>query len=579
MLITIDNSKRTNQLVRDLKANNQDQEWYPTTQEIVDLITNDLNSNYYVKFENYHDETEPSYHRSMSVMDCGAGDGRVLQALTHGKKYAIEQSTILQQAIDKNIFVIGTDFKCQTLVDKPVDVIFCNPPYSEYDSWAEKIIREGKCEYAYLVIPHRWSNSEKIQLALKDRQATVESIGIVDFIGADRSARAIVDVLRVSFARKHDSYHSSRRNNNKVDPFELWFDNEFKFKANTSRNLYDYQVESTAKKEIKDEIFELAERRGLVGFLEARYNRDMDKLFTTYKQLNAIDSNLLCELGVKYDEVKEGLSLKIQSKKRIYWQELFDNLSEITEKLTSKSREKLLEKMQDNMSIDFTATNAYAVCIWVLKNANQYFDDQVIEVVEDLYTKDNISNYVSNKRTLDNDSWRYNNPDNHSHYKLEYRVVAHRMGGLGSRDSWSRNHHHANGLQPRTINALNDMLVIANNLGFLQDSECPKSEDFMWAGGEMKTFSFKDLTTGNIETLFTCRVYINGNLHLKFNQKFMKKMNVEFGRLKGWLRTKEQAAEELDIPLEEVAEMFNGNIQLTAKNLPTLGFTLQSNNI
>ncbi|WP_318521176.1 DUF4942 domain-containing protein [Photobacterium leiognathi] len=569
-IITIDNSKKTNQLVRAIKENNQDLEWYPTTQEIVDLIASDINKKFSIKFECYCDEPEPSYHRSMSILDCGAGDGRVLEALTFGKKFAIEQSTILQQAMNKEIFVIGTDFKCQTLMDKPVDVIFCNPPYSEYDMWAEKIIREGHAEFAYLVIPHRWEMNQPIQLAIADRKAEVESIGLVDFYGADRKARAVVDVLRVSFARETDSY-SYRRNSCRVDPFDLWFNNQFKFEANKSRNLHDYEVESAAKEKIKDEIHELAERKGLVHFLEARYNGEMKKLLDTYLQLNEIDGDLLSELGVKFDAVKEGLGLKIQSKKKIYWQELFDNLTEITEKLTSKSRERLLSKMQDNMSIDFTATNAYAVCIWVLKNANQYYDDQVIEVVEELYAKDNITNYVSNKKTLSDDAWRYNNPEYHDHYKLDYRIVAHRMGGIGNSDSWSYSHHQC-GLQARTVYAINDLLAVANNLGFMQDFDCPRAENFSWSSGQMKTFLFKDVMTNKTETLFTCRAYMNGNLHFKFNQKFMQKLNVEFGRLKGWLRTAEEAATELDIPLEDVKAIYNCNLQLTAQNLPQLGF-------
>ncbi|MGL5668705.1 MAG: hypothetical protein ACRDD9_21590 [Shewanella sp.] len=44
------------------------------------------------------------------------------------------------------MLVIGTDFNQQTLVDKPVGVIFCNPPYSAFEQWATRVISEANAE-------------------------------------------------------------------------------------------------------------------------------------------------------------------------------------------------------------------------------------------------------------------------------------------------------------------------------------------------------------------------------------------------------------------------------------------------
>ncbi len=41
------------------------------------------------------------------------------------------------------------------------------------------------------------------------------------------------------------------------------------------------------------------------------------------------------------------------------------------------------------------------------------------------------------------------------------------------------------------------------------------------------------------------------------------KLNVEFGRLVGWLKSKHEAADELDLPLEEVEDCFDSNLQLS----------------
>jgi len=42
------------------------------------------------------------------------------------------------------------------------------------------------------------------------------------------------------------------------------------------------------------------------------------------------------------------------------------------------------------------------------------------------------------------------------------------------------------------------------------------------------------------------RAYMNGNLHIKFNQAFMLALNVEIGRLQGWIHNAQHAAEEMD---------------------------------
>jgi tRNA1(Val) A37 N6-methylase TrmN6 len=76
-------------------------------------------------------------------MDIGAGDGRVLKAIQAKletrlrtiKCYAIEKAITHLNNMPKDITVVGTDFEQQTLVDKAVDIIFCNPPYSEFEQW------------------------------------------------------------------------------------------------------------------------------------------------------------------------------------------------------------------------------------------------------------------------------------------------------------------------------------------------------------------------------------------------------------------------------------------------------------
>ena len=65
-----------------------------------------------------------------------------------------------------------------------------------------------------------------------------------------------------------------------------------------------------------------------------------------------------------------------------------------------------------------------------------------------------------------------------------------------------------------------------------------------------------------------CKTNFKGTIHYKFNQEFMKKFNLEVGRILGWLKDYKQASEELEIPIAETVKWFNNSVQ-----------KLQSNNI
>jgi len=72
----------------------------------------------------------------------------------------------------------------------------------------------------------------------------------------------------------------------------------------------------------------------------------------------------------------------------------------------------------------------------------------------------------------------------------------------------------------------------------------------------------------------TVKAFKNRNMHIKFNQDFIRTLNVEFGRLKGWLTNHIQASEELNIPVEQTEQFFKSNYRLTQGNgLLQIGFT------
>ncbi len=540
----------TLQLVRALKDHGEDFQWYPTTTEIIETIKNDL---------------EEHLNKGASILDCGSGDGRVLNALTKGKKYAIEKARPLLDALDKNIFVVGTEFKAQTLIDKKVDMVFSNPPYSEFQHWSAKIIKEANSAYIYLVIPSRWIDSLEIKEAIALREAETKVLGSFDFSNAERQARAKVDIVRITL--KYRGGHSCNRP--KTDPFDIWFDEYFKIDIKKeSQPEYDRQRQTkvSLNESLKNE---LVSGDDLVIILEKMYQKDLAELIKLYRSLSDVNPELLRELDINLKSVKESLSHKIENLKDRYWNELFDNLSVITDKLTTGSRKALLSTLTAHTHVDFSVSNAHAVVSWVVKNANAYFDKQLITLVEKMTEKANIQLYKSNQRTFRDEDWLYTRrPNELERYHLDYRIILHRMGGIIT-NHWD--YCGANKLSEISTNFINDICTIATNLNY--DTEgLQRAGNFEWESNSQNIFEFRDRTTGDLVNLFVVRAFKNGNLHIKFNPMFICRLNVEFGRLKGWLKSPKEAEQEMGIDAESALYSFNSNLQLTASNTLALDF-------
>lgn len=535
----------TGALIQTIKQFSQDFEFYPTTNEQLEVIKADLE----VIFRST---------KSPSVLDIGAGNGKALKHLTEGKKYAIEKSLPLLSALDSDIFVVGTDFKEQTIIDKRCDLVFCNPPYSEFAYFARRIIEEANARYIYLVLPERWEKNDDIQSAIKARDASYTVLGSYDYLNAERKASAKVHVVRIDLCYCRDTYY--RGATPKVDPFSLWFAQNF--------NIFNEDEKPKATDTFnKDKAHNFSERVSnslvpgvdLVSTLEALYNDDLNKLIETYKKLESIDNVVLKELGANFDGVKEALKLKIEGLKDKYWRELFSNLDKVTNRLTAKSREKLLKVLFENTHVDFTKTNAYALVQWVCKNANNYFDEQLVDVVECMIGQANVILYKSNEKTFGKEEWRYIRwaPEGLDRFSLDYRIVVHREGGRS--DSWDSR----SGLSKRAHTYLNDLCTIASNVGF-DTSGCERADSFDWTDSGKKVFTYFDHTTQKNVTLFESRAYYNGNIHLRLNQAFIAKLNVLFGKLKGWVKSPKEAAEEMGIDIDLAQESFGANFKITS---------------
>lgn len=515
-------------VLNSLKEENQDFEWYPTTAEIIEAVKADLKADF-----------------RGDVLDIGAGDGRVLNALTKGDKYAIEKSKILIDQMPKDVVIVGTDFYQSTLVDKRVEVIFCNPPYSEFEHWAEQIILQGFAEKIYLVIPERWQQSEKIQKALEKRSLfTVQTLGNFDFFNAERQARAKVQIVKLSAERYANQ-----------DPFALWFDTEFAELAQMFSDKTEEQAETQSR--------ELLKTIRNIETLEQLYQKDLAVLYVNYKQISSLNKAIFKELDVDLSNLRKGLKKRIQGLKSLYWKRLFDLYEPITSRLTQDTRQAMLNKLNDSVNIDFTVQNAYAVTLWAIKNANSYFDDQLVKMFEKLSEIKNVIAYKSNQKLFKNNNWRYLLSDGHTHFKLDYRLVVSNVGSLKKTYDYKqfRVGSHSGWGEYNTKGFIEDLLVIANNLGFDVSQENDVNAK-AWDYGERISFFYYNHTKEKNLPIFDIKIYQNGNVHLFLAKEFALAINVNVGRILKWIRSPKEASEEMGYKEADVMQAFNANFEM-----------------
>jgi hypothetical protein len=522
---------KTSQLVAQLKDAGQDEEFYPTTEAMITAVLR------YIPKD------------AKALIDIGAGDGRVLKRFSEkcesAKLYGIEKSAILSNAQPENIIPVGTDLFEQQLASLPADYIFCNPPYSEYEEWVCKIISEGYAKKAFLVIPQRWKDSKLIQQSLKLRGASARAIYHDDFLDAERPARAIIDIVEISFPREYYGQDKSK------DPFDIWFDQNIDTFDKAEEPDEDDAGKDLARKYAHASIDEIV----------AAYKEEYTRLEENYRAIFKLDYEILRELGVNKNNVRDGLKLKLSNLKIKYWHILFDRLDAITSRLSTRSKEKLIGKLTANASVEFTVGNAYAVVIWAIKNANQYFDEQLTDLFFDLSSFEGAMKYKSNIRTWSRDDWRYRSrEERHTHYSLDYRIVVSKYTAL-RHDDWQ----YPGNLYKDCHDLIADVIAVMSNLGFSTNSE--KSKEREWFAGKWQDFHMSN----SEDILFQVKAYWNGNLHFRFAPEAIKALNVAAGRLLKWIRTEEDVVLELGYTAEEAKMYFAGNSYILPSGVKLLG--------
>lgn len=556
----------THQLVNILKDNQEDFEFYPTTEAIIDAIKSDL-------------ENKAYFHNSnIILLEIGAGDCRVTSALRDSNTYHVYDALVVEKAITHiknlpdNVTLVGTEFFETTLASIETDVIFCNPPFGQYDVWADNIIRNCFASIVYLVIPERWTNNYLINAALKQRGMMAKVIYSGDFLDADRKARAKIDVLRIVLnenvisdeARKYKGDIVEFNIGVKSDPLDKMLKN---FDKQSDFSKYEEQVV------LSKQLNELIVQGGTIIDMVEFYNKDLDQLKADFEAICKISPKVLKIMGISRETLMKSIKNEMANLKNVFWREFLDCYEPITSRLTKKSRESLYKNVLSSCyNIDFTVSNCYAMTVIAIERANSYTDEQIKELFFKHANKDNLSTYKSNQKVLSKNQWRYHADSYHrksdaenimeaySHCKLEYRLVC--------------NYWYSTDWQGRTDVAelkdiINDYIVIARTLGMsLNFLTC---DDYIDVGHKI---TYRYTKQDKIVELFDIRFYKKGTYHIRLSQEFALRLNVAIAKLFGWVTSAEQAAEELQENLSDVAEAFANttHIAINYANFMGIGY-------
>lgn len=328
-----------------------------------------------------------------------------------------------------------------------------------------------------------------------------------------------------------------KSSNSKDSGFDAFFDEIFKMEDKKGANSYKEENEKIRG--------ELATGKNKIEILCDGYAAAQQQLFEHFKAITGMDADILDTIGIQKDKVKEALKIKIEGLKNIYWNAAFDCLDEITSRLTSTSRGDMLNRFMALRTVDFTASNVYALVIWVIKNSNKYYNSQMVEFFKALSSPENVKNYASNKRVFERNEWGYCNKK-HDHYTLDYRIVCTKYALPGNENDYS----YDSCVARKMSHKVSDICTVANNLGFrVADIELPN------AYGE-KGYAYMSDGTAKLKVLFEFKLYMNGNVHIKFNKEFIKALNVEVARELGWIHSREDIAREFTPEMAEGAEKY-----------------------
>lgn len=571
-------------LIQTLKTHDQDFEFYPTTNEILVKIAETLKG--YLRA--YGDDKRSYKNGGFTILDVCAGDGNALLTLKQQLEKAdficlqgIEKSPMLYSMWDNSINLVGTDFFQENLHSKTANVLFCNPPFSQTETWFKRLLTEhsSRVQHIFFVCPSKQGLSDKYRDMFNDFKFAKDSKNHYDismtvlqnengetfsFENADRSARVDTVILHIDL-HKYAEYRDFERSDR-----DALFAQYFPELQNKLEHSEDYSYKRKAReeksKELESFMLSQAGEQDLVKILVDSFCAERNEFLDAYNKLNDVPTLLLDKLDIDLSKAKNLLFKTLQELDTQYWSKLFKLYEPLKQKLTSSSVNRLMKYVSER-NIAFNYDNCLAVTLLAVQKTNEMIVQQLLDKYKHWAEVGNYKAYKSNQRLFNEgrfkdciapedltNNWSYGSDKKRWHEvsidnimpfsigerkKLEYRIVDCHLSFSGGY-SWA-------GFDPNSsaMQAVHDIIIIARNLGYTV-SDFEQTCDY----GDRVSVYATDRNGKNI-VLFDFKVFKNGNAHFFLNKGLMIDIMLVVGKYLGWVHTKEQVMDDLDITGEE----------------------------
>lgn len=549
--------KTVNSLVRELQQNGQDYEYYPTPLRLAGVIASHMQGK-----SIFEEELDYMYlkERRTSILDICAGDGRFLKEikeqfmeLNHRfprntvSLKALEKSKILRDLWSNDIIPSGSDIH---LIKSPsAPVIFCNPPFSEYETIVSKILNESTYKSLYLLLPIGWRKNERINAIIKGKCLYPETIEKFDFKA--ESARPLRHKTTCElFYIKGKAYNKSFEETKKGQVLE---------------NIIDHFSEVSEQKDVNSSMPTAYTLTDIVTIHE----ESKSGLFKTFEGLARNNYKGASEIAGKsakswLHETMQNAYLELENNS---WNLVLSKLSPLNGIIHKTTRELLVDDIK--ASTDFAEEPIQFYVKWLISNYQKIVDDQFISSYYLLMNPANSSRYKNNQQIFDKGNWSYNQKGKYKSFLIKKIITPIRnttcygkgivgyeaelvlgevlMGLLSGAGytmlptffDYDHMLKHSEAVVRQSLKKGNEDIVNKETSHILQDYYDQIDNEGIAYGKAHPVIGVDKHK--NAKVLMYVYVYKSNTIHFKLEREFALVINLKFGKLKGWINNQQDA--------------------------------------
>ncbi len=561
-----------------LVENEQTSEFYPTPEELVREMLQDVNWDYIATvlepsagkgdiLRMVARSTEARYCRNRMDIDCIEIDANLRQILKYNfseerkdivksrireledlkcvwnenarkhenrisaaQKEELEELECEKQTFFENgIHIIHDNFLTYTPF-KQYDLIVMNPPFSNGDVHLLKALDIQKnggaviCLLNAETLRNPYTETRKALVKrLEELNATIKFIPNA-FINAERRTSVEVALVKVSIEKKREDSEIYNRMKKAEEFNEEAYSNPYEIEVAD----FIKGMESRYRVEVKAGIELIRQYNAMLPYMAESFGKD--------------NCGSILNLTVNGDTARD-MHLTVNNYLRAvrmkYWKTLMAN-PKFTGKLTSKLREEYFRKVDSLADYDFTEFNIITLSAEMNAQVKQGIEEEIVAMYDRLTFEHSYYPETKNNRHY-YDGWCTNKA-----HKIDKKVI---IPCYGVFDAWYD--------RPRSYEAKSVLEDIERILNYL-DGGMTREINL----GEAIENNFKQGITKNIELkYFKATFYKKGTVHLTFNcPELIDRFNIYAAQNKGWLPPSygKKTYKEMDADEKAVIDSFQG---------------------